>query len=136
MMMLLLWFLDMGLLTVAGRLLRVVCCVSFNLCRALMVVRVLFLFVVAGGGDGRCGGGDDDDDVDDGLMMAWFVSFGWLFDLILVVVVMAGALLVLTVMIVMAMMVSVMLCHCAMDQDYCREYAQDTTGNLDALPFL
>lgn len=69
------------------------------------------------------------------LMMAWFVSFGWLFDLILVVVVMAGALLVLTVMIVMAMMVSVMLCHCAMDQDYCREYAQDTTGNLDALPF-
>ena len=42
MMMLLLWFLDMGLLTVAGRLLRVVCCVSFNLCRALMVVRVFF----------------------------------------------------------------------------------------------
>lgn len=58
----------MGLLTVAGRLLYVVCCLSFNLCRVLMVVRVVFLFVVAGGGDGRCGGGDDDDDVDDGMV--------------------------------------------------------------------
>lgn len=95
----------MGLLTVAGRLLRVVCCLSFNLCRVLMVVRVVFcllLLVVAMAVVVVVM-------MTMMLMMAWFVSFGWLFDLILVVVVMAGALLVLTVMIVMAMMVSVML---------------------------